>query len=75
MVVDLTEEQAQQLAPLFDTVVNAAKLGLIGMLVAQVGKDHGGKASMRVGFVRHARAKELVEQATEQVPTPGNAHE
>ena len=68
--VELTKEQEQQLEPLFADVTNAANLGLMGMLVAQVGKDCYGRAFMTVGFIRHAQAKHLVHAATEQLHLP-----
>lgn len=69
MDVELTPEQAQQLGPLFDTVVNADKMGLTGMLVAQVMRSPStGRAYMRVGFVKHHQARQLVHQATEKSP-------
>jgi hypothetical protein len=68
MRVDLTDEQAKQLAPLFEIVENAHGIGLTGMLVAQVAKDSRGIPFMHVGFVHHARAKELVAQATAYTP-------
>lgn len=65
MDVKLTPEQAEQLAPLFKAVRAADALSLTGMLVAQVWDDKQlGYAWMRVGFVKHHQAKQLVHQAT-----------
>lgn len=69
MIIELTEDQAKQLAPMFEDVTRAHALGLTGMLVAQVGQNSIRGAFMTVGFVHNARAKELIRQATEQVPT------
>lgn len=70
MRIELTREQEQQLGPLFADVNNAARLGLMGMLVAQVMKIEGKAAFMQVGFIRNAQAKHLVYADIEQVPTP-----
>lgn len=74
MDVELTQEQAQQLNPLFETVANADRMGLTGMLVAQVWRSREtGRAHMRVGFVKNHQAKQLVEKSTQPVPTSKEA--
>ena len=74
MNVELTPEQAQQLSPLFETVDNADRIGLTGMLVAQVWRSREtGRSYMRVGFVKNHQAKQLVERATKNAPASEEA--
>lgn len=75
MKVDLTSEQAEQLASLFETVRNADKLSLTGMLVAQVMQDPRTRhAYMHVGFVKNHQARQLVQAATERSSVGKDCH-
>lgn len=66
MDIELTSDQALQLGSLFQTVENADRMALTGMLVAQVWRSRTtGRAYMRVGFVKNHQARQLVERATE----------
>lgn len=66
MIVNLTVEQVRALRSQFDQVENSARLGLRGMLVAQLFKDQHGVYRLRTGFVMHAQAKKLIHAAIEE---------
>lgn len=77
MEIDLTPDQIEQLEPLFAGVSAACEMGLPGILVAQVIKenDPDGRRFMRVGFLRHHQALQVVHAATQQLPeTVGEPH-
>jgi len=61
MIVELTDEQKTQVAPLLEKAMEDYKLGLPGIVIAQVRVDN-----MIVGFLPHEKAK-LFEKESKSI--------
>lgn len=57
VVLDLTLEQCEKVAPFLHKLAEMAKEGKPGMLVAQVFDDH-----MKIGIVNHDKARVLSKE-------------